>query len=476
MNWKVLMMVVTLLAVSATAVSAEEEISIGVLTDLSGPLSTYGNDIKNTLDIAKEDINKYFKEKGLPYEVKFYYEDTRVDPKITLDKVQSLYAKEIKLIIGPMGSGEVANIKDFVTSNKIIIVSPSSTALPRIIGFTKPEEKKYIFRFVGIDNLQSKAIAGELKDLGIKGVVITYIGNAWGKGLYECIKPQLEEAGIEIAKVVEYPDQTPADFSPYIAELESGVKELLSKYKPSEVAVVAFSYEELYTMIAQTGENSPLFKVLWFGCDGCAKSGRIDEVCGKVTKIGVYSTLFESKGPAYEELKKKYQEKGFGDTPYQYALNAYDAAWVLALAYAELKQEKGSYDADAMVEKIREVTKKYSKGEYGVKPVSGSIELDEWNDRASGDYAIYYVNDKCKWDTAGIWKFETGTIEWFHKPTLPAPAETPTPTPTVTETPVETKTPAETPAEKVEKKGPGFEAIFAMAGLVAIAYVMRRRA
>lgn len=52
------------------------------------------------------------------------------------------------------------------------------------------------------------------------------------------------------------------------------------------------------------------------------------------------------------------------------------------------------------------------------------------------------------------------------------PAETPAKTPT--ETPA--KTPAETPAEKVEeKKGAGFEAIFAVAGLTAVAYLVRRR-
>jgi branched-chain amino acid transport system substrate-binding protein len=460
-----LLAIVIGLLLMPTALAEEKEISIGVLVDLSGPLATYGNDIKNTLEIAKEDINAYFKEKGLPYKVEFYYEDTRVDPKVALDKVQALYGRGIKLIIGPMGSGEVKNIKDFVTSNKIIIVSPSSTALPSIIGFTKPEEKKYIFRFVGIDDLQSQAIAGELKDLGIKGVVITYIGNAWGKGLYECIKPQLEEAGIEVAKVVEYPDQTPADFTPYITELENGVKDLITKYGNDKVAVIAFSYEEVYTMIAQTKADSPLFKVIWFGCDGCAKSGRIDEVCDKVTKIGVYSTLFESKGPAYESLKAKYQEKGFGESPYQYALNAYDAAWVLALAYVEvMDKNNGEYDPDLMAETIPVVTEKYSKGEYGVKPVSGYIKLNEWNDRASGDYAIWYVNKDCKWDAAGVWKFETKSIEWYHKPTPPvvettAPAET---------------TPAETTPVKTEKKTPGFEIALAVVSLLAVAYALRR--
>ncbi len=447
-------MLAILMLLMPTAIA--QKISIGVLVDLSGPLTTYGTDIKNTLTIAEEDINKYLEEKGLPYYVKFYVEDTRVDPKVTLEKVQALYGRGINLIIGPMGSGEVANIKDFVTANKIVIISPSSTALPSIIGFTTPEEKKYIFRFVGTDDLQTDAIASELKDVGIKAVIITYIGNAWGKGLYETIKPKLENAGIEIKDAIEYPDPPPADFTPYIATMESDLNDLLKTYSTEEVAIVTFSYEEVYTMIAQAKPDSVLFNVVWFGCDGNAKSGRVGEVCDKVIGIGTYSTLFESKGKSYAELESKYREKGFGEFPYQYALNAYDAAWVLVLSYIETVNKTGSYDPDVMAETIPVITEKYSKGEYGVYPVSGYITLNEWNDRASGDYAIWYVNENCEWDTAGVWKFETKTIEWYHKPVPPVTA-----TPT---TPVTTATPS-----------PGFEAVFAIAGLIAIAYAIRKR-
>ncbi len=450
-----------------TPMASAKEISIGVLVDLSGPLTTYGNDIANTLKIAEKDINSYFAQKGEDYTVKFYVEDTKVDPKQALDKIQSLYSRGINLVIGPMGSGEVANIKDYVTSNKIIIVSPSSTALPTIIGFAKPSDKKYIFRFVGTDDLQTSAIASELRDAGIKGVVITYIGNAWGKGLYEEIKPKLKAMGIEVAKVVEYPEQTPADFSPYLSSLEDGVKKLADKYGYDKVGVVAFSYEEVYTMLAQTPDNSPLLSVVWFGCDGTAQSSKISNALDKVEKVGMYSTLFSSKGPAYSELAKKYQEAGYKGTPYQYAMNAYDAAWVLAIAYADVVKEKGSYDPDAMVEEMKVVAEKYSNGDYGVQPVSGAIKLNEWNDRASGDYAIYYVSSAGKWEQAGLWKFATGKVEWTHKPVAPAPPkEKKTPTPEKTETAKPVKT------EEKKTKTPGFEII---AGILAVALAVRLR-
>lgn len=127
---------------------------------------------------------------------------------------------------------------------------------------------------------------------------------------------------------------------------------------------------------------------------------------------------------------------------------------VLALSYVKVIEEKGSYDADTMAETIPQVTVDYSEGKYGVYPVTGTIKLNEWNDRASGDYAIYYVTEECKWDKAGTWIFDDNKIEWAHKPEAPAP-------------------PATTPAE--QKRTPGFEFALAVVGVLAGAYLIRRR-
>ena len=393
-----------------TPVAKPVEIDIGVLVDLSGPLTTYGEDIRDALTIGVEDINAYFERKGEPYSVKLFVEDTRVDPKIALDKVQALHGKGVKLIVGPMGSGEVKQIAEYVTANKIVIISPSSTAAPQLLGVTKPEEKKYIFRFVATDTFQTEAIAKEAAELGIKGTVITYIGNAWGKGLNDFGKPKLIDEGIEVKETIEYPDPPPADFTPYIALMEDSVKELLKKYDKSEVAVIAFSYEEVYTLLSQVKSGSPLLEVRWLGCDGTAKSRKISEIPEKVNKVGMYSTLFDSKGPSYDKLQEEYSKR-FGREIYQYALNAYDAEWVLALSFAEVYEKLGKYDPDEMAETIPRVTEKYSEGGYGVTPVSGYIKLDEYNDRASGDYAIWGVENS-EWVLKGIWRSQENKIEW----------------------------------------------------------------
>jgi branched-chain amino acid transport system substrate-binding protein len=464
-----------LLALCGVSMADAEEITMGVLVDLSGPLTTYGRDISNSLTIAAEDINNYFVEEGLDYEVTLYVEDTKVDPKVALDKVMALHGKGVELMVGPMGSGEVKNVLGYVTANKIIVISPSSTAAPEMIGITKPDEKKYALRFVALDSFQTKAIAKEISELEIKAVCIAYIGNAWGKGLKDYGISELEKYRIEVADPVEYPDPPPADFSPYIATIERQLNEFNEHYDWNEIAVVTFSYEEAYTMLSQVEEGSSMLNVIWVGCDGNVHSEKISEICDKANKVKYYSTIFESKGEAFDKLNETMIER-FERAPHQYGMNAYDAAWVLALAYTEVYDTFGEYNADEMAKIIPEVTTNYSEGDYGVGTVSGYVELDEFNDRASGDYAIYTVKD-CRWDKAAVWSYETGYIDWLVSPPSPAltSALTPTPTPTPAPSPGKEviedyeKTPVPTPTP------PGFEAPLAAIGMITVAYLLRRR-
>ncbi|ADC69352.1 Extracellular ligand-binding receptor [Methanocaldococcus sp. FS406-22] len=395
-----------------TASTKETVIKIGVLTDLSGPLSSDGNDIEKTLKIGKDDINKYFEEKGLPYKIKLYVEDTQSNPSICLQKVQSLNAMGINLIIGPTSSAEVKNIKDYINSNHMVIISPSSTAPPQMIGFTTPEQKKYIFRFVPTDNFQAKAIAGEIKDMGIKNVVVIYRGDAWGMGLEKATVDDLKKEGVNIIGEIEYPSTPePSDWSPYIQTLENKI----AGKDPKTTAVLAIGFDEIATLLSQIDKDSPLLKVKWFGSDGIVDSEKvISEAKNKAEKVGLYSTEFYGVSDEAKKLAEEYEKRGYGKKPRQYALIAYDALWVGAISYAEmLNKTGGKYDANLLSKLIKENTVKYTKGEFGIKPVTGDIYLNEWNDRASGDYGIHAVTEE-GWKLVGIWDYKTGKINWLN--------------------------------------------------------------
>jgi branched-chain amino acid transport system substrate-binding protein len=396
---------------SSSQSQSAKVIKLGALLDLSGPIASDGKKIQNALKLAQDDINAYFKEKGENFQVQILFEDTRTDPKVALEKLQTLDAQGAKVIIGPTSSGELKNMKSYVNAHKLIVISEASTAPPKFIGFAKPEDKKYVFRFVPTDFFQSKAIAAELESKGIKGVVIIYRGDAWGKGLHDATVEKIK-GKIEIAQDISYPSNPePTDWSPYISKAESGVSSLLSKYSSDQVAVWVVGFDEIATLLSQVPDDSPLLKVKWFGSDGDVLSDKIVEEAGdKASKVTLYSTQFFAQSEEGKKFIERFKQK-FGIEPSEYALIAYDEAWVAALAEAEVLKEKGSFDADAMAQKIKEILPKYSSGELGVSSVTGDIELDEWNDRASGDYAIWGIVNG-EWKRLGIWKSSAGKVEW----------------------------------------------------------------
>ena len=390
--------------------TSEKVIKVGALVDFSGPLSTHGIDTKNNLELAKEDIERYFKEHNMPYRVEILPEDTRLDPNLALQKVQLLRGRGVDLFIGPLSSSEVKTILPYTLSNKIIVISPSSTALPALIGATSPEQKKYLYRFVASDDLQGEAIASLVADLGIEDVVILYRDDAWGKGLSQETRKNLPKYGVNVIDYIAYPSNpSPADWSPYITKVEEDVKKAVNSKGKDKVGVIYIGFEEGATLFSQIPEDSILLKVVWIGSDGIVKSDKLLELKEKTSKVGMYSTIFESEGP--QEYINRYRER-FGGTPTSYGIISYDALWVLTMAYVETLESEGKYDADVMTEKIREVIQKYNNGEYGVKPLSGKIVLNEFNDRASGDYAIYMVTED-GWVKAGIWRYETKRVEWL---------------------------------------------------------------
>ncbi len=384
---------------------AEENVlKIGVLIDLSASLATFGHQIEQGLNLAKPDIENYLKSQGLPYKIQFFVEDTQTNPFVCIKKLQVLKAKGINVVIGPISSGELKNVRHYVTSNKMVIFS-YSTAIPYMIGFTSPEQKKYIFRIVPNDGFQGKVIAQVLKNLGVKNLLVVYREDPWGKGLEEAVKHNLK--GIRILDEISYPaTPEPSDWSPYIERMTG----LLKGKSPRDTAVLAIGFEELATLLSQIKEDSPLLSYKWFGSDGIVDSSKVlEEAKDKAVKIKFYSTIFYSRGPSVKMLKARY-----GREVPQYVLNSYDALWIATIPYAEVLKETGSFNADFYVKKVKEDVKKYSLGNYGITPVTGKIEFNKWNDRARGNYGIHIVTSD-GWKLAGIWDCETGKISWLRR-------------------------------------------------------------
>ena len=351
----------------------KKTVYIGAALPLTGGLQSYGISAKNAVELAVEDANKMCPN----FEFKLLVEDTGTDPQQALQKLQTLYAKGAKLIVGPMSSREVSALKSFADQNKILIFSPSSTSPLLAI----PDD--WVYRIVPTDFAQAMAIADLLKYLGVKRAVILYRNDAWGVGLSNAIVNETKKLGIQIVASAGY-DPDPKVFPTAVPEVIRRLSAALGQPGP-DAAIIFVTFEDDGIAAVQAAAQDPvLSNVRWIGTDGFAYSEAMIKQVGKEMAAGkLLGTVVapDPNDPKYQQFKQAYKAK-YGKDPVAYDPYAYDAAMMLM-------QIVCSIGTDDPV-KIRETLEQWGKeGKY--QGATGKVYLDAAGDRAYPNYIIWGV-------------------------------------------------------------------------------------
>ena len=390
------LIVASLLVLPIFTVKAQlpEEIPIGALMAITGPLSSFGKRHSLAAQMAIDDVNEYVAKLGLNVRFKLIVEDTKVLPEEALARIQSLAAQGVKVVVGPLASSEVTAVKGFADANKIVVISHSSTAPALAI----PGD--FIFRFVPTDIYQGRALARLAEALGLRKVVVIYRGDPWGDGLFEAFKENFEGLGGTV-RGVRY-DPTAKDLSP---EVRIASESVSAWGAGPDVGVLLISFEDDGISVLSSAKEDPvLMGVKWIGTDGTAISTKVAEQVGDIAvKVGGFpNTLYNpTLSPKQEEFRKRFYEVA-GEDPDAYTYNIYDAIWVAALAIIEAR----TYDGEVIAKILPDVASRY----FGV---SGWTLLDENGDRAGGDYGIWSVvevDGKYEWKLTGIYSLATDSV------------------------------------------------------------------
>ncbi|ACB40507.1 Extracellular ligand-binding receptor [Pyrobaculum neutrophilum V24Sta] len=346
---------------------------IGAALPLTGGLQSYGVGVKNAVELAVEDANRMCPS----YRFELLVEDTGTNPQQALQKVQALYAKGARFIVGPMASGEVSAVKPFADQNKIIIFSPSSTSPLLAI----PND--WIYRIVPTDFAQAAAIADLLKQLGVKKAVILYRNDAWGVGLKDAITKEAEKLGIQIASAQGY-DPDPKAFATAIPEVVRKLSAALGQ-PSNDSAVIFLVFEDDGVVAIQSAAQDPVLgKIKWIGTDGIAYSDALIKQVGReMADHKMLGTIAapDPNDPKYLEFKKEYRAK-YGKDPVAYDAYGYDAAMMLM----QIICKTGTDDP----EKVRAALEQWGRdGTY--QGATGKVYLDQAGDRAYPNYVIWGV-------------------------------------------------------------------------------------
>ena len=373
----------------APEVAPQPEVVFGALLSLTGSTSSLGESSEAALKLAVEDINEYLSRVGSETRVRLIVKDTKTDPAVALEKLQSLTGKGIKVVIGPQSSAEVETVKAYADENGILLVSPSSVAPSLAI----PGDN--VFRLCPDATHQAEAIARLMWEDGVRVVIPIWRGDVWGDDLAKATKGCFEELGGTMVDGVRY-SPTTEDFSTELGSLNSKVSQAIAQYGDVDsVGVYLLAFGEVVPIFIQAQNYTSISKVKWYGNSAVALDKELisnpQAARFAIRTVFPNPTYAVGKTGKYGLVDDQIREK-IRRPPDNYALAAYDALWVATLSYLATG---GTNDSDALKKALQQTAGSY----FGA---TGWTALNEAGDRKFGNYDFWAVRE------------DNGTFLWEH--------------------------------------------------------------
>lgn len=351
--------VVIVLTVTLSSCSHKTEartVPIGVIMPLTGDAAIYGVPSFNAMKLAVSQAEADLSQQGI--RVELISEDSQAKPAMAVSAVQKLVnANHVRAVLGPLASSETLAVSPIAETNKIVLLSPSSSA-PAITS-----AGDYVFRTELSESLGGVAQADLAVDkLGYKKVACIYINNDYGAGLFEVFKQRFTEKG-GIVTFAEAFAQGTTDFRGTLAKISSVQLD----------AIFIISHDEILNFVRQEvelGIKIPIYTTPMF------EDRRNLEKLGPLAN-GVIYTYYGTFNPDVklgptQAFVQAYTTR-FGEPPTYYAALAYDATRILLKALQAAEAERIELkDALLQVQSFEGVTGKMSFDKNGdiLKPVS----------------------------------------------------------------------------------------------------------
>lgn len=379
----------------------ENELRIGALLSITGNWNTLGRASQAAIEIARDDVNAYLEEHGSSTRVTIEVADTQLSPTLAVTKMTDLAANGATVFIGPQSSAEVAAVKPAADAEGLLVVSQGSTASSLSLA------DDYIFRLVPDDVREAAALVALLEDDGIKALVPVARDDAGNGGLYTSTRTAFSGAGGSLSAGVRYGTDV-TDFTTTIATIRAQVETLRATHADAEVAIYLAAFDEAADILAAAKDDSVLSTVKWYGSDGVVQSAALTanaNAAAFASTAGYPNPIFgldddaeATWGPVAARIKAR-----SGVDADAFALSAYDAVWLAALAH---ERDGATASAAAYRTAFTQTAETYSG-------VTGSTKLDAAGDRDAGNFdfwSIVATGVTFEWKRTAIYKASDGSI------------------------------------------------------------------
>jgi len=308
----------------AFTASGAEQVKIGLITVLSGPLAPIGKSEENAALMAVEEFGPVLGQK-----VRFIPRDHQYNPGLANERAKELYEKEkVDAIVAVSNSAAALAVSDQAERYKKIFIS-TSAGTTELIG-----RNRYTFKYNYNDYMLATTVGRwGAKNLGKRWYTIT-ADYAWGHDLLRHFTAALrDEGGTHVGN--DMVAVGTSDFSPYILKALKAEPDVVALLNVGKDTVNATKAAVEYGL----KKKAKFVHALLFELD--IKGAGLELFQDGYTAA---PWNWQVNNPGAREFADRYYKK-YGDRPTFMAAGVYSAIW----QYLTVVKKVGSTDTDKVI-------------------------------------------------------------------------------------------------------------------------------
>lgn len=350
---------------SGSGAAASGTFKIGTIGPLTGSAASYGKSVTQGVELGCKDFS------NKTYKFKSKAEDDVADGEKSVNAFNNLCDWGMQALVGPTTTGaSVAVAEECAKDPKMFMITPSASSEDVTKG------KDNVFQVCFTDPNQgvnaAKFLASKYPDE--KFVLFYNAGDAYSSGIADAFKAQAKKSKLEIVDEETFKDDSSTSFTNQLTKAkEAGATMIFAPIYYTPASVLLKNAKDMG------------YDVKMMGCDGMDGILDVEGFDKSLAEGLLLMTPFSADDEKNADFVKAYQD-AYGETPDQFAADAYDGVHAVAEA---LKKAGLSADADAteVAEKLPEAMRKIK-----VEGLTGNLS---WNDKGQvqKDPTAYVITD-----------------------------------------------------------------------------------
>ncbi len=308
----------TAAAGASSEASSGKVFKIGGIGPVTGAAAVYGLAVKNGAQIAVDEINADGGING--YQIEFNFQDDEHDAEKSVNAYNTLKDWGMQVLMGTVTSAPCVAVADKTNADNMFQITPSGSSV-------ECAQNPNVFRICFSDPDQGAASATYIAEnkLVEKIAVIYDSSDVYSSGIYEKFAAEAANQGLEIVDAEAFTADSNKDFSTQLQKAKDAGADLV--FLP-----IYYTEASLILKQADTMGYAPKF----FGCDGMDGILQVENFDTKLAEGLMLLTPFAAD--AQDELTQKFvtsYKENYGETPIQFAADAYDAIYAIKAAMEE---------------------------------------------------------------------------------------------------------------------------------------------